>query len=239
MTGLPHDGPAPMLFNIVIHGFRTFNFRDKNSSWFSGQNFRIIPRNENTWLKKIGLENKFILLYTGNAGLAHTFDELNHAALRLRDDKDILFLYIGGGKRFTEIREFKEKHTLENIKMLDYLPYELLSYSFSAANVHLVTLDDAFLGISVPSKQFSVMAAGKPLIFIGSEDAEGAKVISETNSGIVIQNNDIDELITKILELKENSKLSEAMGNNARNAFNQQFDEPIILDIWEKLISTM
>src|SRR5262245_58103600 len=81
-----------------------------------------VDREANPLRKSLELGNRFVAMYSGNLGLAHSFDEFLYAARRLRDRSDIVFLFIGGGPRIHDLREAKEREDLENLRLLDYMP---------------------------------------------------------------------------------------------------------------------
>jgi colanic acid biosynthesis glycosyl transferase WcaI len=112
--------------------------------------------------KELGLEGKFVAMYSGNLGLAHTFGEFIEAARRLRDDPRIVFLYVGSGPRLREVREAQEREGLANIRFMDYFPRDQLHHSLTIADVHLISMRPEMTGIVVPGKLYGIMASGRP-----------------------------------------------------------------------------
>ena len=80
-----------------------------------------VDRDGNPLRQSLGLGDKFVAMYSGNLGLAHTFDEFLEAARRLRDREDIVFLFVGGGPRTEEVRSAQQDEGLTNIRLLDYV----------------------------------------------------------------------------------------------------------------------
>ena len=143
----------------------------------------------------------FVAMYSGNLGLAHSFDEFIEAARRLRDRADIVFLFVGGGPRLAEVKAAREREGLTNIRLLDYVPRVQLHASLSLADVHLISMRPEMTGIVVPGKLYGVMAAGRPAVFVGPEHCESADTIRDAGCGITITPGDADGLVAALLHL--------------------------------------
>src|SRR5258708_29345504 len=90
--------------------------------------------------EELGLEDKFVAMYSGNLGLAHSFDEFLETARRLSHREDIVFLFVGEGPRLDEVKSAKEAEGLSNIQLMKYFPREMLHASLSVADVHLISM---------------------------------------------------------------------------------------------------
>ena len=130
--------------------------------WDRVEEFSLVARDENPMIKQLGLEDKFVVMYSGNAGLAHRFEELLSAMQQLKQHARIFFLFVGSGPRRAQIESFAEAHQIRNYRYLDYFPRDQLRYSLALADVHLLTLKTEMVGVAVPSKLYGIMAAGKP-----------------------------------------------------------------------------
>jgi colanic acid biosynthesis glycosyl transferase WcaI len=118
-----------------------------------------------------GLADKFVVMYSGNHSPCHPLDTLMAAALELktRNDVDVAFCFVGGGSEQTKVREFAMQHELRSIKCLPYQPLNELSHSLSAADLHVVVMGDAFVGVVHPCKIYNIMAVGAPALYIGPD----------------------------------------------------------------------
>lgn len=167
----------------------------------------------------LGLENKFVIGYSGNLGRAHEFETILAAAERLKNEQDVVFLMIGGGAKMEQLRRCVLERNLENFRFLPYQPRERLSDSLAAADVHLACLLPNLEGLIVPSKCYGVLAAGRPLIFIGDADGEVARIVREKECGRAVQMGDAAALVRTITELRGNLELREKIGLRARELF--------------------
>ena len=135
------------------------------------------PARPNPLRKSLGIGQAFVAMYSGNLGLAHSFDEFLEAARRLRDRPDIVFLFVGGGPRQSEVKAARDREGMPNIRLLDSVPRGSLHVSLSLADAHLISMRPEMTGIVVPGKLYGAMAAGRPAIFVGPEHCETADTI--------------------------------------------------------------
>ena len=154
--------------------------------WSQRDEIYPTPRDANPMRKALGLEGAFVAMYSGNLGLAHSFDEFIEAARRLRDRPNIVFLFVGGGPRLEEVKAARDREGLENIRLLDYVPRAQLQASLAMADVHLISMRPEMTGIVVPGKLYGAMAAGRPAVFVGPEHCEPADTIRDAGCGITI-----------------------------------------------------
>jgi colanic acid biosynthesis glycosyl transferase WcaI len=89
------------------------------------------------------------------------------AALQLKNHEEIAFCFVGGGSEQAKVREFATMNALGNVKCLPYQPLSELSNSLSAADLHVVVMGDAFVGIVHPCKIYNILSIGAPVLYIG------------------------------------------------------------------------
>lgn len=114
-----------------------------------------------------GLQDKFVVMYSGNHSPCHPLDTLLGAALALRDDPTVAFLFVGGGSEFRKVTNFVRENGLTNIQQLPYQPIDRLAASLSAADLHAVVMGEPFVGIVHTCKVYNILALGIPFIYIG------------------------------------------------------------------------
>ncbi|AMV36771.1 glycosyltransferase family 4 protein [Planctomyces sp. SH-PL62] len=173
----------------------------------------------NGFRKRLGFGDELVCMYSGNLGLAHTFDEFLEAARRLRDKKDVVFLYIGGGPRLAEVKAAKERDGLDNVRILDYVAREELHLSLSTADVHLISMRPEMTGIVVPGKLYGIMAAARPALFVGPPHCESADLIRRSGGGFAVPFGDADGVVAALERLRADRNLARQMGEKARHAF--------------------
>jgi glycosyltransferase involved in cell wall biosynthesis len=150
-------------------------------------------------------EGEFVLLYSGNMGLGHRFDEFLAAAEQL-GSAGPRWVFAGNGPRRAEIATFAHNHPNARISLLPYVPNEKLRESLCAANVHLVSQQAAWQGLIVPSKIQSSFCVGKPVIFVGGRENEIADWVNESGGGWIVPEGDVPALLGAVEAAKDPSE---------------------------------
>jgi len=185
-------------------------------NWTDERLVRPVDRERNPLRKKWGLEDKFVVLYSGNMGLSHYFDDILTVAEQMRDREDVAFVFIGGGSRYGEVKARVESRQLANVSLLPFQDINLLAQSLSAGDLHLVVLRESCTGLAVPSKSYGILAAGRPILYQGSQDGEIARMISEQEIGAVVPCGDVESLKQSILRYVNQPDLCQVQGRRAR-----------------------
>ena len=209
------------------------------SNWSDSKVVYPVEKESNKFRKEWKLENKFIVGYSGNMGRVHEFSTIINAAKKLEKYDDVIFIFIGGGPQKHFIESEIEHLNIKNIHFKPYQDYEELNSSLSLPDVHLISLNPAIEGLCVPSKFYGVMAAGRPVIYIGDKSGDISANLLEDRTGLSIEISDVDGLVNAIIHFFENEKELISMGLNARQSLEAKYDKKIILKKWENLISRM
>ncbi|WP_103019809.1 glycosyltransferase family 4 protein [Salinibacter altiplanensis] len=208
--------------------------------WSRKEEVAPLSHADNPLREELGLNDKFVVMYSGNAGVAHRFDEVLAVAKALDGHPDIEFVFVGEGPKKDRIQAFADEHDLSNVRYLPYFPREDLQYSLPMADVHLLTLREEMAGIAVPGKLYGIMAAGRPVLMVGPEDSESGETIRLSDSGRVVDPSREetagqalrDELMALYRDADERTRL----GENARRAFLQHFEREVCCRAWASLL---
>lgn len=195
--------------------------------WSDATEIVPIPRDENPLVRQLGLGDKFVVMYSGNAGLVHDFRDILEAMRQLKDHPQIHFLFVGDGPRRPEIEAFVRTHAIRNFEYRGYFPRDELRWSLSLADAHLVSLREPFVGISVPGKLYGIMASGRPSIFVGPSRCESAEAISGGDCGVVIDPSAGDAAARMVETLGSWSRdpgLARDLGARGRATFEAHFE---------------
>jgi glycosyltransferase involved in cell wall biosynthesis len=204
--------------------------------WSDGEAIRRIERPFNRLLSEWGLRDKFVVGYSGNLGRVHEFATILDAAETLRDRRDIALLFIGDGYRRDWVENEARRRGLDNVIMKPLQPREVLAESLSVPDLHLVSLLPELEPCSIPSKLYGILAAGRPILFVGDTSGEVARIIAEGSCGAAVAIGDGDGLARRILEFAESEPLRSHMGDNARRLFEQNFTQEIGVEKWRRLL---
>lgn len=170
------------------------------------------------------LEDKFIVMYSGNMGLCQNLDEILETAELLIDRPNIEFVMVGGGASRARLEETARTKQLPNVRFLPYQPLAELTHSLSAADLHLVPLDPRVTGCLVPSKLYGILAAGVPALVIADEHCEASRVVRESDAGRVIAPGSPRQLADTILWCVDHEGERKEMGRRARRLAEREYD---------------
>jgi colanic acid biosynthesis glycosyl transferase WcaI len=169
-----------------------------------------------------GLEDRFVVMPSGNVGLSQDLETLLETAALLADRTDIAFLVVGEGAARPRLEREARSRGLENVIFRPYQPKALLSESLGAADLHLVSLRRGLAGYMVPSKVYGILAAGKPIVAAVEEGSETALVLEEYGCGRRVEPGDPAALAAAILGMRE-APLQE-IGRRARTAAEERYN---------------
>jgi glycosyltransferase involved in cell wall biosynthesis len=151
------------------------------------------------------LEDRFVVMYAGNHSPCHPLKTLLEAAERLREHREIVFCFIGGGSEFAAVRQFADSRALPNILCLPYLPRDTIAASLSAADLHVVVMGQQFVGIIHPCKIYNVLKVGAPFLYIGPPESHVIDIIHQGNGELiayVAEHGAIDQVTQSILNAR-------------------------------------
>ena len=166
------------------------------------------------------------ILYSGNFGLAHDAGTIRAVMECLANSPDFLFLFAGGGLARRELIDFCREHGIRNVSFPGYVPLLNLGAGLAGGHVGLVTQKPSTVGAVVPSKIYGLMAAGRPVLFIGPAAATPALLIQRFDCGWSFDCGDDDGVRSLLLRLLEHPEEIEKKGQNGREAFIENFDKP-------------
>ncbi len=205
--------------------------------WADGASIEPLEHAGNPLRERLGWSSRFVVMYSGNAGIVHTFDAILGAARELeRSAPEVLFAFVGGGPRTREIEAFVREHELANVEFLPYFAREELGRSLSAADVHVLSLRPEHVGVAVPGKLYGILAAGRPALFIGSPRCESAETIVAAGAGAVFDPADSDALAREIRRLQRDARACRELGARGRAHFLRHHERSVCVEAWRELL---
>ena len=184
--------------------------------------------------KKYGLENKFVIMYSGNIGLYYDLEKLVKVLKQFRkgytlqgvyepgpkttDGREVVFAFVGAGSMLDKLVMYTRKHHFENVVFIPYQDKADLIYSLNAGDVHWCVNAKGIKGVSCPSKAYGIMGAGKPIIGVLEEGSEVRMLIDEIGCGKCCEPGDYVEVADIIRWYIENAdtKKKKKMGMKGR-----------------------
>jgi colanic acid biosynthesis glycosyl transferase WcaI len=210
-----------------------------SENWADEASVAPKPCAHSTLRQQLGLEDHFVVAYSGNLGRAHDTDTLLAAASLLAADPQIVFLMIGGGAKLRQLEQRVTERGLRNFRFLPYQPREALGDSLAAGDVHLVSLLPQLEGLIVPSKLYGILAAGRPVVFIGDPDGELARVIKQARVGVNVEGNDGTGLCEALRALRADPTMRADIGARARALFEQRYTLAVAVERWRVLLAAV
>ena len=185
--------------------------------------------------KKYNLENKFIIMYSGNIGLYYDLENIFKVIEKIKpetktkDNKEVVFAFIGDGTVLNKLKEYKEEKNMDNVIFIPYQDKKDLVYSLNTANVHWCINAKGIKGVSCPSKYYGIAATGKPILGVLEEGTEIRLLIEETDGGLVSNPEDYDAIEKNINWFIENANSEEIENMGKRN--RKYLEENLTKDI--------
>ena len=209
-------------------------------NWAGVETPAMVPHESNSLRTEWGYtKDDFLVIYSGNMGVSHHFDELLGAAMEFKDHDRIKFVFIGEGPRKKEVREFQDKYNLPNVRIMGYQPMSRLIESLSSADVHFISLKDGFGGLVVPSKVFGVLSVGRPIIFQGATESEISKMLVDHECGVQVDIGDQSNVSAQIQSYANDQEKAQANGERAWYAYNSQYSSSVGIGRYVELIEDL
>ena len=194
-------------------------------------------RKDNAYRREFGLRGKTVVMYAGNVGLSQGLELIVDAAAALAYEEDLVFVVNGGGAE--RERLVKKAKGLKNIRFIDMQPTARLPEVLAAGDIHLVTLKRGLARSSVPSKTYSILAAGRPLLASVDEGSEIANLVERAGAGVAVPSED-PELFTKALRgMLDNHNELKRMGSAGRKFVESSASPRAVAEAYEKLFEEL
>jgi glycosyltransferase involved in cell wall biosynthesis len=208
-------------------------------NWADGEAITPIPIERHELREAWGWANRFVVMYSGNMGLAHEFDTVLDAAQLLSERAECLFAFVGGGPRQEAIEREVRRRGLNNVQFRPWVEQRQLGASLTAGDVHLVTLREGLAGLLVPSKIYGILAAGRPTLFVGPVGCEVDRLLDQGRCGFTVQQGDGEELARRIVAYADELQLRTDHGRLARELFERRFEREHALSRLCRIIGTL
>lgn len=186
--------------------------------------------------KKYNIEDKFIIMYSGNIGLYYDLENLIKVIEKFKDRDEIIFAFVGDGTIKNDIEKFVKQHNMKNVRFIPYQRKEDLVYSLNVADVHWVVNAKGIKGVSVPSKLYGVMAVGKYVLGVLDEGSEARKIVEEAKCGICIEPGDYKKVYEKINEIIEIKEKINDIGLSGRKYLEENLTKKISINKYKENI---
>jgi colanic acid biosynthesis glycosyl transferase WcaI len=186
------------------------------------EHIRPAPK-DNRYRAEFGLTGKTVVMYAGNVGFSQSLDLVLDAAVALAHDPDLVFVINGGGAARADLE--RKAANAPNVRFIDMQPKDRLPEVLAAADIHVVPLRKGLARSSVPSKMYSILAAGRPIVASVDTGTEVAAVVERANAGIAVPPDDPEAFTKALARLVAEPAEAERMGQAGR-AFVERWASP-------------
>lgn len=204
-------------------------------NWVDIKFIRPLPKADNLFRRVHHLQDKFVVMYSGNIALTQGLDTVIHTADRLRHIPDIVFVIVGEAKALDALWQLCVEHQLENVLLLPFQPREQLPEMLAAADVGLVMQKHNVVAFNMPSKIQVLLASGRPIIASVPASGTAARAIRQSGGGVVVEPEDPELLATAIVDLYENPTKTELFAQQGRRYAVAQYSFEQALGRYEDL----
>lgn len=195
-----------------------------------------LEKTKNKYINEYGLTDKFIFQFAGNLGWAQGLPNLMEA-IKLIDNANIHFLFIGSGAYENELKAYIKQSTKHNVTHISFIERKYQNEFLNACDVGIVTLSNEMYGLGVPSKSYNIMASGKPILICADENSEISLCVKEFQIGWNVETNNPFKLAETINNIYKNWSQSHETMNNPRDVAEKHFSKEHILSQYLKLLN--
>lgn len=192
-------------------------------NWAELETVSPAPRSENRMLSELGLTGRFVILYAGNIGPPNDIESIVEAASYFAGEEIFSFVFLGSGAKKPWLQRQVAERSLSNVVLLEPRPRSEQIDFLNACDLAVVSLVDRMLGVSVPSRTYNILAAGKPILAITDENSEVARIVREEQIGWIVPPGDPERLIQALRTACAAREQLPEMGRRARQAAEAKY----------------
>ncbi|MCJ7581979.1 MAG: glycosyltransferase family 4 protein [Candidatus Aminicenantes bacterium] len=233
---------------VISEGFRQ-NLEEKDvnpakikviPNWVDTDVLQPHPK-DNRLSQKLSLNKKFVVMYSGTISLSSylSLEKVLEAASVLKNEVGLSFFIVGEGLKKPDLVQKAKTLELDNVIFLPFQPYEDLPNLLAASDILLVPLDKEKTQLSVPSKLYNYIAAGRPILGLTDSTSEVARIINEAKCGLSAEPDDINMIVKHILDMKNSPEDCERFGQNARQYCLEFYSKDKVLQMYESSIVSL
>lgn len=195
---------------------------------------RIRPADRMTaYRRELGIDDRCVVMYAGNVGYSQSLEMLVDAA---RSRPDLVFVINGQGSARAELEV--SAASLRNVIFGDFQPAERLAEVLATGDIHVVPLRAGLGRVSVPSKVYSILAAGRPVVAAVDADTEVPRLVRAADCGIVVEPDRPEAFGAALDVLAGDPAIRKIMGERARRHVEHVASPSVVAGRYAELISS-
>ncbi|MCX6565551.1 MAG: glycosyltransferase family 4 protein [Candidatus Aminicenantes bacterium] len=208
-------------------------------NWVDTDFIRPLPK-DNPVSRRHGLHDVFSVMYSGTISISsfETLTRILEAARFLANDPGIRIVIVGDGLKLSDLRARADALRLGNVDFLPFQPYADLPDLLASADGLMVPLDKDKSFLSVPSKLYNFLAAGRPILGLATESSEVFQIIRDAECGLCAPPDDPVRIAAAIRALKEAPDRRAEMAANGRRLAEDMYSRRSVVDAFEKIMES-
>jgi colanic acid biosynthesis glycosyl transferase WcaI len=192
---------------------------------------------ENAYRREFGLEGKTVVMYAGNVGMSQSLDLVLAAATHLAHDPDVAFVINGGGAARPGLE--RAAAGLPNVRFVDMQPKDRLPEVAAAADIHVVPLRTGLARSSVPSKLYTILASGRPVVASVDPGTEVARTVEAAEAGLAVPPDDAEAFTKALVRLIESPAEAARMGESGRRFVERWASPAAVAEAYDLLFAEL
>ncbi len=194
----------------------------------------VRPADRSTdYRRELGIDDRPVVMYAGNVGFSQSLESMVAAARAL---PDVWFVINGDGAARPEL--VRQARDVPNLVFGEYQPADRLSEVLATADVHAVLLKTGLGRVSVPSKTYSIMAAGRPIVAAVDPDTEVTRLVAASSGGICVPPDDASAFVDAVRSLVDLPDRGLALGRRARRHVESEASPAAVATAYAELLSS-
>lgn len=203
--------------------------------WINSKPFLKVKKTSR-FRKLYGLENKFIFLFGGVIGPSQGLDLFIRIANKIKNNKDIVFLFVGDGSAKEKLLGMAEELKLENVVFKTFVSLEEYPELVKDCNVGIISLAAQNTTPAVPAKILGYMAAAVPVVAFLHKESEGLLIVKEAKCGYGAVSSDEEKALEIILKMYNEKEKMKEYGENGLKYLLENMEKEVCVDKFEKLL---
>ena len=207
-------------------------------NWADCDAVKPIEHANNAFRHQHCLDDKFVVMHSGNMGLTQRLDVLLDATQKTTWPERAVLLLVGGGASRARLEQSAAKlANPDRVRFLNYQPREELTQSLSAADIHVVSMHEKITGCLCPSKLYGVLAAGRPVLAIAAPETDLCRTVRTHNLGWSTAPGDADNIAKTVALAASDDEQRKTIQRTCRLIAEQRYDRPVTTGMFQSLVN--
>jgi colanic acid biosynthesis glycosyl transferase WcaI len=193
----------------------------------------------NEFSEQYKINEKFVVSYAGNIGLTQDFESVLAAAVELQHIDSLQFLIVGDGARRQWLEKQIEDLNLSNVLLLPYQLRSVVPFIYASSDLCLVPMKQGMDRDTFPSKVYTIMSSGRPVLASTDSDSELAWAVNEAKAGWITAPGHSSGIRDAILQAMTNPAECQSMGKRGRTYVINYHSPQAVAEKYDGLIQSL